>query len=276
MEELSLGLVGAVVGVLVVGPALGRAILAWVGRRVVVPVLLGRDPAPGDVAAAPACCAGCGAVVERRVGPVALLPFVAVGGRCRACGWRRPAWTGAVEAATGLGFGLAAARFGWSAELPAVLALVAGLVAVSAVDVVYLRIPTPFVYAAGVAVAGGIALAAVVAGPAEAVVGAGLGAAAYGGFLGLFWLVAPSGIGFGDVRLAVLIGAVVGWLGWHPDHPVEGPLAGVLGAAFAAGLVGTVVGTALLIARRQSRPFAFGPAMALGAVAAVLAAGPLG
>jgi prepilin signal peptidase PulO-like enzyme (type II secretory pathway) len=44
----------------------------------------------------------------------------------------------------------------------------------------------------------------------------------------------------------------------------------VLRAAFVAGLVGTAAGTVLLIVRRQNRPFPFGPAMAAGAVFAVL------
>lgn len=265
----------ALLGALAVGPALNRAIMAWVGEHVVVPAVLGRSLAAGEVAAAPARCRRCGGELGVRVGPLVLLPWLAGGGRCRACRTGRPGWWLAVEAVTGAGFAVAAARFGWSAELPAVLALVAGLVAMSAVDSVYLRIPIPFVYVTGAAVVAGGAWATALAIPPEALVSAAVGAAVYGGFLGLFWLLWPAGLGFGDVRLATLVGLVVGWLSWEPDWPVYGPLSGVVQAAFAAGLVGVVVGTALLVVRRQSRPFAFGPSLALGGFVTVLWLGPL-
>jgi leader peptidase (prepilin peptidase)/N-methyltransferase len=269
-----LALVAAAAGVVVVGPALNRAILRWIGQQVVVAALLGRSPGRDEVTGAPALCRRCGAPVEVRIGGRAvLLPWLMAGGRCRACGQRRPGWLGVVELATGLLYGLAAARIGWTRELPVVLVLLAGLVAVSAVDLVYLRIPTRFVRATGAAVAACIAVAAVTVGPVGALVGALVGGALYGGFLGIFYLISPAMLGFGDVRLGTLIGAVVGWLAWMPDRPVEAPVTGVLGAAFLGSLAGTVAGLVLLAARRQNRPFPFGPAMALGAVVAAL--GPL-
>jgi leader peptidase (prepilin peptidase) / N-methyltransferase len=266
-----LTVLAALAGVGVVGPALNRAILRWVGRRVVVASLLGRPLSWREVAPAPARCAGCGAGLEVHVaGDLSLLPWALAAGRCRSCRAWRPGWKAGVEAMTGALFGAAAARLGWSAELPAVLVLLAGLVAVSAVDLVYLRIPTRFIHLTGAAAAAAIATAAVAAGPVDALAGAALGAAVYAGFLGALYLLSPAMIGFGDVRLGALIGAVVGWLAWAPDEPVEGPLTAVLRAAFVAGLVGTVAGTVLLVIRRQSRPFPFGPAMAAGAVFAVL------
>lgn len=260
----------ALAGVAVVGPVVSRAVLRWVGCRVVVAALLGRAPAWAEVEPAPARCSRCGAPLEVRAGPVALLPWALAGGRCRACGATRPAWTAAVEAATGGLFAVAAARIGWAAELPAVLVLLAGLVAVSAVDLVYLRIPSRFIHVTGALAALAIAGAAVVAGPVDAVAGAAVGGGVYAGFLGVFYLVSPAMLGFGDVRLGALIGTVVGWLAWAPDQPVEGPLVAVLRAAFVAGLVGSVAGTVLLVVRRQNRPFPFGPAMAVGAAVAVL------
>lgn len=272
--DVLLAAVLAVMGVVVVGPVLSRAVLAWVGRHVVVPALMGREPARDEVTSVPRRCARCGATLESRWAGVPRLAWAAALGRCRRCGAPRPRWTASVEVATGLAFGLLGLRFGWSPELPAVLAGAAGLVAISAVDLVYLRIPTPFVRATALALAVTVLGAAVAVGPVDALVGVAWGAAAYGGFLGLAWALSPRLIGFGDVRLAVVIGAVVGWVAWEPDHPLAGPLSGVLAAAFAAGLVGTVVGTVLLVIHRRSRPFAFGPAMALGALATLLATGP--
>jgi leader peptidase (prepilin peptidase)/N-methyltransferase len=192
---------------------------------------------------------------------------------------------------TALGFGVAAARLGWSVELPVVLALIAGVVAASAVDIAYLRIPTPFLRVTGAVIlvcmvaaalagtgpeveaAGGSDLTGPVmttAGPG-ALVGALVGGAFYAGFLLVFHLISPASLGYGDVRLAGLIGLVVGWLGWSPDLPVQGPLSAAVGAAFVGALVGSLVGLVLLVARRRSRPFPFGPSLALGAVIVALA-----
>ena len=254
----------------VVGPALNRAILHWLARRA-VGTLLGWAPSPDEVADVAAECQHCAHPLEIRLaGPVALLPSVVVAGRCLTCRVPRPRWFAVVEVATGALYGLAAFSLGWSPELPAVLVLLAGLVAVSAVDLVCLRIPTTFVHVAGGVTLVAVGLAAVVAGPAEALVGAAIGGGLYAGFLGIFYLVSPAMLGLGDVRLAALIGTVVGWLAWTPDRQVEGPLAGVLAAAIVAGLVGTLAGTALLVVRRQNRPFPFGPAMAVGAIVAIL------
>ena len=70
-------------------------------------------------------------------------------------------------------------------------------------------------------------------------------------------LIAPANLGLGDVKLAGLIGAFLGWLGW--SHALVGTLAAfVLGGAFALVLV---------LAKRAHRhtAFAFGPWMVAGA-----------
>lgn len=76
-----------------------------------------------------------------------------------------------------------------------------------------------------------------------------------------------SGMGLGDAKLAPSIGAVLGYLSWA--HVVAATLVAIL----LAGLVAAV----LLVTRRAGRKshFAFGPAMAAGAIL-VLAAPVLG
>jgi leader peptidase (prepilin peptidase) / N-methyltransferase len=268
-------LAAVLAGALVVGPALNRAILAWVGENVVVPAVLGRPLADGEVSPAPVRCPHCGHGWEWRLGPLALAPWLAAGGRCRSCRVRRPWWWLAVEATTALAFGAVAARFGWSAELPAVLAFAAGLVALSAVDVVYLRIPTRFVYATAAVVVAAMAYATGVGAPPGALASAALGAAGYGGVFVLYWLLWRGGLGFGDVRLATVVGLVAGWLAWDPRWPAYAAAAVVVQAAFVAACAGVVVGVALLVVRRASRPFAFGPCIALGGAYVVLVHGPL-
>ncbi|MFF8278639.1 prepilin peptidase [Streptomyces lateritius] len=78
-----------------------------------------------------------------------------------------------------------------------------------------------------------------------------------GGYFALF-LIHPTGMGFGDVKLALSLGAALGWYGW-----------GVLFAGtFAGFLLGALYGLGLILARRGSRTSAipFGPFMLGGAL----------
>jgi prepilin signal peptidase PulO-like enzyme (type II secretory pathway) len=267
-SPLALALGAAALGVCLVGPAVNHAILRWVGWRVVVPVLLGRVPERQELRRSPARCRDCG----DPLGPAAsaALPWAVSAGSCRGCGSRLPHWCGAVEAATGVSFGLAAGVAGWSASLVPVLPLFGGLVAMSAVDLWCMRIPTRFAHVTGVCVLAGLVVAAGLEGDAEPLFGAAVGCATFGGGLLTLYLVSPRMLGFGDVRLGAVAGLVIGWLTWTPEHPVADPIARVLGAALVAGLVGTVVGTVLLVIRRASEPFPFGPSLAVGTVVVVL------
>lgn len=77
-------------------------------------------------------------------------------------------------------------------------------------------------------------------------------------------LVSPGGggLGFGDVKLAGLLGLFLGWVGWGP----------VLVSVLAAFLIGGVIALLLLVSRRASRSshIAFGPSMILGAWVALM------
>jgi leader peptidase (prepilin peptidase)/N-methyltransferase len=176
----------------------------------------------------------------------------------------------AVEAACALGWGLAAAAVGSSVALVPVLVLVTGVVAMSAVDLAVMRIPTRFVYVTGAGLVAGTVLVAVVDGPARRLAGGGLGALALGGVLLALHLASPRALGFGDVRLGVLVGAAAGWSAWRPDQPVATPVQAAFAAGLVAGLAGSAVGLVLLARRRRDVPFPFGPALALGGLAVVL------
>lgn len=147
----------------------------------------------------------------------------------------------------------AVALFGptWEAVAVAILAVV--LVPVVVIDMRHRLIPDILVLPATV-----LALAAaILADPVRwwvPVVGA-MGAA---GFLLLLWAVHPAGMGLGDVKLAALMGAVLG--------------ASVIPAFAIAFGAGAVLGLALLLrmgprARKVAVPF--GPFLAAGALAAL-------
>lgn len=116
------------------------------------------------------------------------------------------------------------------------------------------------------------AMTAVVLGVAALFPGAGgswpralLGGLVLGGCYFLLFLINPRGMGFGDVKLALAVGQILGWYGW----PV------LFAGTFAAFLAGAVHGLALIALRRADRtsPIPFGPFMAGGALAGVMYAG---
>ena len=83
-----------------------------------------------------------------------------------------------------------------------------------------------------------------------------VGAVAGFGFYFLLAFVYPAGMGFGDVKLAGVLGAVLAWYGW-----AELVVGGFLGF-----LLGGVVGVLVILARRGTRKsmLPFGPYMLLG------------
>jgi leader peptidase (prepilin peptidase) / N-methyltransferase len=269
MTTVLLGVAGALVGALVVGAAINHAVTRWVGWRVTLPLLLGRVPARAELGPARAACATCGADLAPAglpARPAALWRW-----RCPRCRAALPRWTAAVELVTGALFALAALVVGPEVTLVPVLVFTAGMVAASAVDLAVMRIPTRFVYATGGLTLAGLVLASVVDGTPRRLVGAALGAAVYGGLLLVLHLASPRTLGFGDVRLATVVGMTVGWCGWRADQPVFTPVQAVLNACLVAALAGSVVGLVLLVVRRRDRPFPFGPAIAAGGLVITLA-----
>ncbi|WP_420116303.1 prepilin peptidase [Micromonospora sp.] len=159
--------------------------------------------------------------------------------------------------------GLAAVR-GPEPALPAFLLVAAVGVVLAVVDLTSLRLPDPLVGAA--ALGGGTALtvAAVAAGTpgrlALALAGAALSFLLYV----VLALLPRSRLGFGDVKLAAVLGLPLGWLGWPPLW---------LGLLLPHLLNGVLV-LALLVAGRVRRDTAlpFGPALLTGVWLAVLLA----
>ncbi|MEU7926069.1 prepilin peptidase [Micromonospora sp. NPDC049107] len=146
--------------------------------------------------------------------------------------------------------------------LPVLVAVaVVGLV-LAVVDLGCLRLPDPLVAAAGTLALGGLTGTALLAATPGRLVGALVGAVLCGAAHVLLALLPRSRLGFGDVKLAVVLGLPLGWLG----H--DALLTGLLLAHLLQG--GLVVG--LLATRRVRRDtlLPLGPALLAGAWLGVL------
>lgn len=210
-------------------------------------------------------CPACGNEVRTRHN-IPVLGWLLLRGRCADCAAPISARYPLVEAGTAALFVAVAARFGLSWELPAYLYLAAVAIALAAIDIDVLRLPDAIVLPSY-----GIALVLLIpAMIAQRSWDAGLrGLIAAAALWGLYFLIAVihPGMGFGDVKLALLLGLYLGWLGWSS----------LAVGAFAGFLLGGIAGAALMLTRRADRKtrIPFGPAMLAGAFLAVFAAAPI-
>ncbi|MGC9440322.1 prepilin peptidase [Streptomyces sp. WG5] len=156
-----------------------------------------------------------------------------------------------------------AAATGTRPEVAVWLLLAPAGVLLAAVDLRVRRLPDPLTLPLAGAALVLLGLTALVPEHAGEWTTALLGALALGGGYGVLFLINPAGMGFGDVKLALTAGAVLGWYGWP---------ALMLGT-FAGFLLGALYGGALVVARRAGRKTAipFGPFLIAGAFLGVLA-----
>ncbi|MCI3279272.1 prepilin peptidase [Streptomyces cylindrosporus] len=186
--------------------------------------------------------------------------------RCADCSARRRGGYGpsapALTIATALVCAALAAATGARPELGVWLLLAPVGVLLTVVDFRVQRLPdvlTLPLAGAALALLGAVTLVPEHAGhwPTALYAAAALGAAFF-----LLFLINPGGMGFGDVKLAVGLGAVLGWYGW----------ATVMLGTFAAFLLGACYGGVLVLARRAGRKTAipFGPFLLSGAFLGLL------
>lgn len=163
-----------------------------------------------------------------------------------------------------LAFALA---FGPDPVLPAYLYLAAVCLALSLIDIDTRRLPDRLTlpsYAVFVLL---LSVGVVASAPPGALVRALLGGLAMFGLYFALWFAYPSGMGFGDVKLAGLLGVATAWVGWG---------AWAVGVFFGF-LYGGAFGIVLLLARGASRKtkVPYGPFLVAGGFTGVLAGGQL-
>lgn len=232
-------------------------------------VVVYRIPLKRSLISPPSACGGC----DGRIRPRDNIPVVSwllLRGRCRDCGVGISARYPLVELGTAIFFGLVALAIltdsGVSTApllaaqmltLSAFLYLAAISVALALIDLDTHTLPNRIVLPAYPVVAALLTAAALVNGEPARLVPAAIGGAGLFGLYLLMALVRPGGMGFGDVKLAGVLGICLGWLGW-------GAL--VVGA-FSAFLLGGVFAVILVVTGRANRRsgIPFGPWMLAGA-----------
>ncbi len=221
-------------------------------------VVIYRLPRDRSVAWPPSSCPACHARI-RPWDNVPVLSWLWLGGRCRDCrapiSWRYPA----IELSAALLLVGLAHLLGPRLGLVPAAVFALALLAVAIIDFDFRIIPDEISV-------GGLVLGLFARGFGASDIATGLIGALVGG--GSLWLVAAAyrratgveGMGGGDVKLAAMIGAFLGW-------------PGVFLTIFGAALAGTVVGAGLLLSRRGGRRTAlpFGAFLAPAAVFAAVA-----
>jgi leader peptidase (prepilin peptidase)/N-methyltransferase len=200
-------------------------------------------------------CPGC----ETPIKPydnVPILSWLALRGKCRACGSRISPRYPLVEAGTALLCGLVVLAKGLDKDAVLPLVMVLLMVPVTLIDLDHRIIPNKLMILGAV-----LAPALVMLVDPDAIVEHLIAGAAAGGFFLLAVVAYPRGMGVGDIKLAAVLGLFLG--------RAVGP------AVFIALVSGTVVG-ALIMARKgvaEGRKTAvpFGPFLALGGVVALFA-----
>ncbi len=162
-------------------------------------------------------------------------------------------------------FGLGGWHWGASSVLVPFLFLFATLVVVSAIDAEHYRIPDRVVFPAL-----GTSMALIVAvslyeGAPQHIKSALVGAVAYFLLLLVPHLIYPRGLGFGDVKLALLMGL---YLGWIYSGLFEAVALAMWALVIGSGL-GVLVGVGVAVVRRRRAEFPFGPSLAAGCVLAI-------
>ncbi len=180
-----------------------------------------------------------------------------------------------VELVTIAAFTELAVQYGDSWALAPLLLLATSLVTVSVIDLQVQRIPDRITFPTFLLSLPAIAAVSLRYDSTGSLRAAAVGALAYFLFLFATHLVYPAGMGFGDVKLAAVMGLFLGWLGWTDAYPVAGPLTLVFYALMLGCILGVVFGLAVQVATRRRGAFPFGPALAIGCFIVVLFAADL-
>jgi len=226
-------------------------------------VVISRVPGGESLVRPPSHCPACGHQIRNRHN-IPVLGWLMLRGRCADCRVRISVRYPLVELLTASLFVAVALRFAnldQLAALPAFLYFTAMGISLAAIDLDVGRLPNAIVYPSYLVLGSLLAIAALAQHDGAALLRVGVGAGVM--FLGYFAVasVYPAGMGFGDVKLAGIVGGALGFMSY--------PILAV--GAFAAFFIGSVVGIGQIFSSRGTAKssIAFGPFMITGALLAL-------
>lgn len=185
---------------------------------------------------------------------IPIISYIAIKRKCRYCGCKISLQYPAIELLTGILFLLAVAKYWISLDALRVLVLFSVLIPATVIDLKYKIIPDklnltgfilglPFIFESK-----------------EVFFSGAIGFFAGGGLLLLIAVLSRGGMGGGDIKLAAVMGLLLGWKY-------------LIVALFLAFIAGGTVGIMMILLKMKKMKEAvpFGPYLALGAVVAALA-----
>ena len=224
-------------------------------------VVIHRVPAGESVISPRSRCPECGTEIKVRDN-IPVVSWLLLRGRCRSCGAAISVRYPLVEIGHALLWLTMLIRFDLTWELPAYLYLASVGLALAVIDLDTKRLPNALTLPSYVVGALLLLLPAALDDNWDDYLRAGLATVALYGFYFVLALIYPRGMGWGDVKLAGVLGLYLGWLSW-----------GVLVVGgFLGFLLGALIGGGLMVLRRAGRKtkIPFGPFMLLGALLAIL------
>ena len=226
------------------------------------------EVSPAGVVLGVVCCAAAGllvpALVRRLPGPDPAepsTPYAALAAE--------PHLTRNAVLAGGVAGGLIGAAVGMAWPLLYLLPLVPVGFALGFIDLRTRLLPSALVWPAfiGVVVLG--AVSALLSSDGDAFVRGLIGFAVVSGFFYALWWIHPAGMGFGDVRLSMVLGFALGSLGWGQL------VVGIYGAFLAFAVPGLLRAVVLRDRAVLSTAHPFGPYLLVGALAGVVVGQPV-
>lgn len=212
-------------------------------------------------------CPNCGTTIGA-VDNIPVLSYILLRGKCRHCGEPISIRYPLIELASGILFALAAWKFGVSLTGLAYAGFFWVLLALTVIDLEFKLLPNRVVFPAlyvgwTVLIADALLDTGFTAGDVTALRDAAIGAAIFGGFLFLVAFIYPAGMGMGDVKLALLLGSFLGYIGG-----IGLTVTGMFLSFLFGGFLGALIAVARGGGRKTQIPF--GPWLALGTVTAVV------
>lgn len=242
---------------------LSRVLLAGAGGLLVgsfANVVIYRVPARISIVRPASRCRACETPLRPRDN-IPVVSWLLLRGRCRTCRTRVSVRYPLVEVLTAGLFALTAWRLE-PVELIAFLPVMWVLIVLSFIDIDHKLLPNRIVLPSVVTFAALLGVVVAIQGTGSAWMRAMAGGAAAFAVLLVIALIYPRGMGMGDVKLAALLGAALGYFGW----------AEIYVGFFLSFVIGAAGGLLLVAAKRggMKSEIPFGPYLAMGTVIGIL------